>query len=167
MNVFKALTALALTATLATTAFAAESMHHQHRDPLVRLQAKLHLSDSQVSQLRPTFAEMRQDHEANHQQFRAFMHTVLNPQQLAKLDAEPQGEHHHRTDLGLSDSQKAQMKGYWEQHRGEMKAEHQKVDSAMMAVLTPDQQAMLKEMRAHWRHHHHHHNHQDGANSQG
>ena len=163
MQIFKTLLGLALTVTLAGSAFAAEGAPRQHHDPLERLQAKLKLSDTQVSQLRPTFAEMRQDHKAEHDRFRANFRSILTPDQLAKLDAQPKEGHHHHMHLKLTDAQKAKLQAFRQAERPAMKAEHEKIKAQMMAVLTPDQQAKLKEMR----HHHHHHGHGGWDNKQG
>jgi Spy/CpxP family protein refolding chaperone len=167
MQIFKTLLGLALTVTLAGTAFAAEG-HRQHHDPLERLQAKLHLSEAQVSQLRPTFAEMHKDHKAEHEQFQASLRSILTPEQTAKLDAEAKsGEHHHHHHLNLSADQKAKMKGFWTQGRAQAKAEHEKLQAQMMAVLTPEQQAKLKEMQKSHHHGHRHHHHHDSEQKQG
>jgi Spy/CpxP family protein refolding chaperone len=151
----KTLMGLALTAAIAGTAFAAESTHREHRDPLARLQAKLNLNDDQVSQLRPTFDAMREERKSERGQFRAELQSVLTADQLARLDAEhQQGERHGMRDLGLSPDQQQQLKSYWAQARPQMRTERHQMTAQIMAVLTPDQQARYKAMLRHWRNHH-------------
>jgi Spy/CpxP family protein refolding chaperone len=170
-GISKTLLSLALATTITATAFAASSHtgscnggHHHHHNPLSRLESKLNLSQDQVAQLKPTFAQMRSEHEAERHQFQARMQAILTPDQLAKMKTE-HDHHHHWKDLNLTADQRSQMKAMWEQNKPQMEAEHKQFDSQMMAVLTPAQQAKFTEMKAHW-HHHHGHRHGQGHDHQ-
>ena len=154
-GIVKSLLGLALALTIGATAFAADGPGKRNHDPLQRLQSKLNLSADQVAQLKPTFEQMKQKHQAERAQFKSKLQSILTPDQLAKLEAN-KGEHRRggMKDLNLSDDQKAQMKGLWGQKSPEMKAERERMQAQILAVLTPEQQAKYKEMQQHKGRHH-------------
>lgn len=135
---------------LAVTA-PAEGRHHRGGNHLERLQSKLGLSEDQVAKLRPTFEQMKQRHQAQREAFKAHFKSVLTPEQLAKFEENKEvGRRGAMRDLGLSDDQKAQLKSFWESHRGQMQQERQQIDAQLQATLTPEQLTKYQEMKSRW-----------------
>ena len=152
-GILKSLLGLALVITIGGAAFAAhEGKNH---NPLQRLQSKLNLSADQVAKLQPTFESMKQRHQAQRAQFESKLQAILTPDQLAQWQ-KSKGEHRRgMKELNLSADQKAQVKAMWAQNGPEKKAQRQQVESQIMAVLTPEQQAKFKTMHQHHGHRHH------------
>lgn len=128
---------------------------------LERMKQTLQLTDQQVSQLQPLFAQQMEQHKARFQQMRTQMDSVLTAEQKTKLEAmkaewkENRGkgprERGQRGDfaarLGLTQDQQDKLKAMREQGKQEMQAEREAFKSKLAQVLTPEQLTKLEEMK--------------------
>lgn len=166
MNLKKIVLSLALAGTvLMTLPSAAEGNggghHHGKRDPekmVQRMQEKLGLSADQATQVKAVFAS----HEQNFRNLREQMkQTFTEEQRQAMKEAwkANRGKDHKRlspeerqqkmAELGISQGQIQQMKSLREQ----MKSEREQIKTELSAILTPEQQQQLQQMRS--QHHKH------------
>ena len=138
MNSKKWITGIAVLAVSASLAIAAPQEgkawggHRHHGFMSEKLAAKLNLTDTQKQQVKDLNKQFRQDNKAFFQSFRQTMkdaRAAKEANDTAKLDAlKP-----------TIDSQKAQMKQLREAQ-----------EAKVLSVLTPDQQAQYKALKAEW-----------------
>ena len=140
MNSKKWITGVAVLAVSASLAIAAPQKgeggwggHRGHHGIMSeKLAAKLNLTDTQKQQIKDLNKQFRQDNKATFESFRQTMkdaHAAKEANDTAKLSAlQP-----------TIDAQKAQMKQLRDAE-----------EAKMLSILTPDQQAQYKALKAEW-----------------
>jgi periplasmic protein CpxP/Spy len=139
MNSRKWITGVAVLAVSASLAIAAPQAgkawggHHGHRGFMSRkLAQKLNLTDAQKAQIKAMNQQFREDNKAFFESMRATRQEARAAKQAndtAKLDA---------------------LKPTLESQRAQMKQLRQAQKQKLLTVLTPDQQAQLKALKAEW-----------------
>jgi len=139
MNSKKWITGIAVLAVSASLAIAAPQEgkawdgHRGHRGFMgEKLAAKLNLTDTQKQQIKDLNKQFRQDNKAFFQSFRQTMkdaRAAKEANDTAKLDA---------------------LKPTIEAQKAQMKQLHDGQEAKVLSVLTPDQQAQYKALKAEW-----------------
>jgi periplasmic protein CpxP/Spy len=139
MNSKKWITGIAVLAVSASLAIAAPQEgkawggHRGHRGFMSeKLAAKLNLTDAQKQQIKDLNKQFRQDNKAFFESMRATHQQVKAAKQAndtAKLDA---------------------LKPTIEAQKAQMKQLHDAQEAKVLSVLTPDQQAQYKALKAEW-----------------
>jgi protein CpxP len=164
-NKFKGLVAaIALTATvfLAAPGFAEGNQHGKHGEArhqkmMQRMQENLDLTDQQVTQIKAIFESHKEDFKRikgemkstfTDEQRQAMKEMRQSRKQDGNQTRPTKEERQQRMQsLGISDGQRQQLASLREQ----MKSEREEMKTEMAAVLTPDQQAKLEEMKSKWK----------------
>lgn len=160
MNLKKIVLSLALAGTvLLTIPSLAEGngggRHHGQRDPekmVQRMQEKLGLSGDQVTRVKAVFAS----HEQNFKNLREQMKQTLTEEQRQAMKESwkankgqdrkrlsPEEREQRMAQMGISQGQIQQMKSL----RQQMKAEREQIKQELSAILTPEQQQKMQEMK--------------------
>lgn len=129
--------------------------HGQHGKRFEKMQAELGLSAEQAAQIKTIMESNKEEMKRLHEQMRG----VFTPEQQAQMKAwreqRKQGDKQRPSregmkekfeQLGLTDSQREQLKSYREQ----IKAKRDSIKSQIAAVLTPEQQAKMEAKKAEW-----------------
>jgi Spy/CpxP family protein refolding chaperone len=122
------------------------------------LKEKLGLTDVQVEQLKSFREKHKAERQAQMDSAKSRVKAILSPDQQAlwernmgEMKAAGQGNRGRMKsmmqEMGLSDSQKTQIRSIMEEERGKMQAQRQTVQNELKTILTPDQFSKFEEMR--------------------
>lgn len=159
-NLFLSLT-LAASVLMALPAAADGHRHrggkHSPEQRLNRMQSKLDLSDEQMIQMKAIF----ESHKSEFERIKSEMkNTFTDDQRQALKEARknrkrdksakrerpsPEERSKRMAKLGISEGQQAQLRSL----RQQMKSERELIKQEMQAVLTPEQQTKMEEMKKH------------------
>lgn len=173
---FKGLVAaLAITATcFLALPSAAEGRHHgnrgegRHQKMMQKMQERLNLTDQQMTQVQQIFSA----HHENIKRIRSEMKSTFTDEQrqaMKEMRKNHSGERPSREErqsklasIGVSEGQLQQLSSLREQ----MKAERDQIKTEIAAVLTPEQQAQIDEMKRDFKGKRRHRGHRDRQDSQ-